>query len=476
MNRILKLIFLFLFSIQILPQNSQGQSPIVKLNIKFPPPDTLSPEVSLKIPEVFEGYPIYSRDSIYLLSADISDDSKQTRIKINDKDLGNKSNGQTALQVGLKLGENNINFIFSDKSGNSTRKNIKFFYDPNADVTPPIIFFDPPFENVTRGIKVVPKDSFDSLVVISGSYSDQSNILGIWINGIKVDSISNNKFYYTFRNNVPDTIRVRIADEFGNLNKYSVVIESTPDFLIKTNLNQINYLAFIIAIDSYRDSKFNDLSGPIKDGENLAKVLSDYYNFNKRNIKILKNPTRKQIITTFDNYRKSLNENDNLLIFYAGHGFYDKETETGYWLPSDADADNTSNWIPNSAIRDYLNGIKTQHTLVISDACFASSLLREPFQDADRSINEIYKYKSRKAIVSGSDDAPDRSVFVEYLLKYLKSIDKPYFTAQDLFNKIKEPVINNSKTSQIPEYKSIPNTGDEGMSGDFIFARKTTKE
>lgn len=473
MNRLVYyILFSFLLLIETLPQTTRGQSGYIKLDIKFPPPDTLVPQVNFELPQVYEGYPIYSRDSVYTLNCLISDDSKKIRAMINDQDFGFFIPGAIVLKVNLKLGENKVKFLFTDKANNSTKKEVNFFYDPGADVTPPVLILDPPFRELTRGIQVVEKDSFDSLVAISGEFSDQSKILGIWVNGFPVDSISKSRFYFAFRGAIPDTVELKIADIYGNLTLFSAKMEEPKELILGTELKEITYYALIITINSYSDPKFNDLDGPIKDGQNLARVLEESYNFEKRNIKILKNATRAQIIKAFDEYKKKLDEKCNLLIFYAGHGKYDEDTETGYWLPSDANYENTSNWIQNSSVRDYLKAIRTQHTLVISDACFAGSILRDFFPDADKSINEIYKSKSRKAIISGDVVAPDKSVFVEYLIQYLKSIERPYFAAQDLFNKLKGPVINNSKTNQIPEYKSILLTGDEGQQGDFIFSKK----
>lgn len=452
-------------------QVAKIQSNPIRLSIKYPPPDTIKPEIEFQLPKVYTGFPIYSKDSVYLLSGVLNDNSNKIRVKVNDKDLGVYSSGPIALNINLVQGENRTTIIFEDKSNNLFKKEITFNYDPQADIISPTVSLNSPFSDVTRGIQIVNKDSFDSIAAISGTFSDQSDILGIWINGSKVDSFYNKSFYFPFYKKIPDSVEIVIADVFGNMSTHSAVMEESPEILIGSDLGEVNYHALIITVGKYTDPAFNDLDGPIKDGQNLAKVLNEYYGFDKANIKILKNATRGQIIKVFDEYKKKLDENDNLLLFYAGHGKFDEDTETGYWLPSDASADNSANWLPNSAIRDYLRGIKTQHTLLISDACFASSILRDPFPGAEKSINEIYKVKSRKAIISGNDEAPDKSIFVEYLIDNLKKIDKQYFPAQYLFNRIKEPVINNSKTGQIPEYKSIPFTGDEGLAGDFVFTR-----
>ena len=37
-----------------------------------------------------------------------------------------------------------------------------------------------------------------------------------------------------------------------------------------------------------------------------------------------------------EDYRDSKSENDNVLIFYAGHRWLDEQADRGYWLPVDA--------------------------------------------------------------------------------------------------------------------------------------------
>ena len=35
---------------------------------------------------------------------------------------------------------------------------------------------------------------------------------------------------------------------------------------------------------------------------------------------------------------------DTVIIFYAGHGYYDEDTELGYWLPADAEKEFTAGY------------------------------------------------------------------------------------------------------------------------------------
>ena len=76
--------------------------------------------------------------------------------------------------------------------------------------------------------------------------------------------------------------------------------------------------------------------------------------------------------------REALDEEDNLLIYYAGHGKLDESQELGYWLPIDAEQGNNINWISNKAITDILNVIEAKHILVVADSCYAGTLTQTP--------------------------------------------------------------------------------------------------
>src|SRR5258705_3625087 len=81
----------------------------------------------------------------------------------------------------------------------------------------------------------------------------------------------------------------------------------------------------------------------------------------------------------------------------------------------------------------------------------------------------LYKDPSRKAITSGNlSEVPDKSPFIEFLLKKLNENEDKYLPAQQLFSRIFEPVSNNS--SATPQFGVIQGAGDQG--GDFIFIRK----
>jgi len=239
-----------------------------------------------------------------------------------------------------------------------------------------------------------------------------------------------------------------------------------------------NYYALIIGIDKYK-APWPTLGNAVNDAKALEKSLRANYKFD--NFKTLYNEqaTRDAIIKELEALEAKVKEGDNVFIYYSGHGDFKKELNKGFWVPVDAEGSSTSKYISNSDIQTYINGIKSKHTLLISDACFSGDIFRgntvsTPFEESEKYYKEVHNLVSRQAITSGGlepvmDGGKEgHSVFAYYLLKILDGNQGKYFDASQLYTKIKIPVINNSE--QTPKFSPIKNSGDEG--GQFIFIKK----
>lgn len=264
----------------------------------------------------------------------------------------------------------------------------------------------------------------------------------------------------------------RSVPVFNKEESISIVSDEYTEYVV-SELKERKYYALLIGIEEYQDENITDLNHPVTDAESIAEVLRNYYTFEKEDIRLLKNPSRSAIIESLDLLSNTITEKDQLLIFYAGHGIWDQKLNQGYWLPTNASSKNKAEWISNSTIRDYIGGINTKHTLLITDACFSGGIFKErdvQFNNG-RAILEMYKLSSRKAITSGTlKTVPDESVFLKYLSQRLIDNTSILLSAEELFNSFKIAVINNSKNGQVPQYGAIYQAGDEG--GDFIFLRK----
>ena len=144
----------------------------------------------------------------------------------------------------------------------------------------------------------------------------------------------------------------------------------------------------------------------------------------------------------------------------------------GYWLPSNAAQDSRIQWLSNAELRDYMNGMKAKHTLIIADACFSGSIFTGGYRDFEEfACEEMAKLKSRRAMTSGANTVvPDNSVFFKYLVQKLKENNSSCLSAENLYSKIKPAVIYNSPNNHVPQFGVLPQTGDEG--GNFVFKRR----
>jgi hypothetical protein len=233
-------------------------------------------------------------------------------------------------------------------------------------------------------------------------------------------------------------------------------------------LNPGNYYALIIANNNYISPELTGLKRPITDAQALKEILLTKYTFELKNIYTLYDSRRETLIMTLDEIQKKLTTEDNLLIFYAGHGKMDEESGNGYWLLADASASSRVNWFSNSALTDYIRAIKAKHIFLIADACYAGSIFvaRGVFDNAPPSIVDIYKNRSRTAMTSGgTTEVNDESKFTEIILDVLNNNIERYLTSSQLFRAIERPVMNSSRTA--PRFGVIQNVND--MQGDFVF-------
>jgi Caspase domain len=238
------------------------------------------------------------------------------------------------------------------------------------------------------------------------------------------------------------------------------------------------FRALIMGVSKYEFESpgLPSLDQPVIDAQRVYDSLIKHYTFEAEDVILLKDPTRQQIIDAFEKLSNETSEKDNVLVFYAGHGVWDKQKDLGYWLPSDASLDSKSHWIANSQIKDYFssNVIRSKHTLLITDACFGGSIFKTRSVSSETLVRiaEMYRETSRTAMTSGNlSTVPDKSIFIQQFVKKLVDNTDDYLPARQLFTRIYEPIVNNSSTN--PLYGVIQGAGDEG--GDFIFIRRESK-
>ena len=136
--------------------------------------------------------------------------------------------------------------------------------------------------------------------------------------------------------------------------------------------------ALVIGNNEY--AHLPDLKTARGDAQAVAKLLETRYGFKTT---VLLNADRYAILSTLNKLRAELSEDDNLLIYYAGHGELDRANDRGNWLPVDAEPDSTANWISNIQITDVLNSMLIRQIMVVADSCYSGTLTRAALAQLD---------------------------------------------------------------------------------------------
>ncbi|MEK6743369.1 MAG: caspase family protein [Nitrospirota bacterium] len=242
-----------------------------------------------------------------------------------------------------------------------------------------------------------------------------------------------------------------------------------------------NYWALIIGINDYPNLPPSmQLQAARPDAQEIASVLQKRYGFAKERMIQLydKKASRDDIILALETLAATVSDKDSLLIYYAGHGEYNKNTKRGVWIPSDAVQAKQSTFVSNADIKDYLESIKARHIYTISDSCFSESLMGKTRSlGGDRAIKELYSARSRWILTSGGlYPVPDKakgnhSTFAYHLLRLLEKNENQYLTPMQIINEIM-PLVSN-ESPQTPKSAPVAMAGDEG--GQFIFTLASFK-
>lgn len=159
-----------------------------------------------------------------------------------------------------------------------------------------------------------------------------------------------------------------------------------------------SYHALIIGINDYK--YLPTLETAVNDAQAVSRILKNDYGFK---VTTLINASRGEIVEALDEYRETLTADDNLLIYYAGHGWLDEEVDRGYWLPSNAKPNRRTNWVSNATITDTLKSLYAKHVMVIADSCYSGTLTRAAavgFRDQNY-LRRMAAKQARVALVSG---------------------------------------------------------------------------
>lgn len=373
--------------------------------------------------------------------------------------------------------------IYSNKNRDTVTHNNTHSMKAQIEKPTPAVNRDTPYIAITspamqRGVKLT---SRESRLSVTGTVTAADGVAEVTVNGQSATLGGSGTF--------SAEILLRPGDNQITVTALGVNrIQATEQFTISRETGQVAtlkpltpitsgaYYALIIGNNVYRNME--RLKTAVNDATAVDQTLKEFYGFQT---KLLLNATRKETLSAINEFRKKLGEKDNLLIYYAGHGEFDREAGKAYWLPVDAQRDDPTEWIIADDITSSIKRLSSKHVLIVSDSCYSGTLTRSARTELKNTgereafLKKMTERSSRTLMASGGnepvadDGGSGHSIFADSFLQALKEIDRPIFSADELFyHHIKSRVAG--KSDQVPEYNEIRNSGHDG--GDFLFVRQ----
>lgn len=241
-----------------------------------------------------------------------------------------------------------------------------------------------------------------------------------------------------------------------------------------------NNYALFFANDNYQNnSDFGNLKNPVTDATAIAEELQDMYGFTT---KVYPNYSRSQVYSVLEKWQnRSFGKDDQLFLFFSGHGTFWEFTKKGYFVPNTRSTDYGA-YIELTDLGNIVTQIPCQHILLAVDACYSGTIDQEiafkgpNFQRPKQSKtternNTIFRQlrnPSRLLITSGgkqrTPDGKKHSPFANALLSKLRaaySYGDGLCTYQDLLSQLE-------RVSPTPHQGELP--GHE--QGGFVFVAK----
>ncbi len=359
---------------------------------------------------------------------------------------------------------------------------------------PSIEIFNPPVFITRSGAPTVRARSGDSIRVISGKIDAPAGLRKAVFNSKPLSTDSSGSFQASVDiSGQPKNVLIEAEDMLGARAQFSfdlvpIVEASQPANIDENRLGRVaqeidfgRYFALVIGNNEYKH--FPALKTAVNDASVIAGLLESKYGFETR---LITNADRYTILSALNEIKGKMGPRDNLLVYYAGHGERDAKSLQGYWLPVDAEALNTANWIPNTAISGILNTIDARHILVIADSCYSGLMTRSSVARLDAQLNDsqlkkwlkvMSKTRSRTVLTSGGlqpvldSGGGQHSIFAGFLISELSRLESP-IDAYRVYLEVSQKVQQKSLElgfEQVPTYAPIQHTGHSG--GEFVFVK-----
>ncbi|MEG4172023.1 MULTISPECIES: caspase family protein [unclassified Microcoleus] len=266
-----------------------------------------------------------------------------------------------------------------------------------------------------------------------------------------------------------------LTEEIENLDR-AMILEAVEFEPVK----QGRSLVVTIGINEY--VHWQKLKNAVQDAIGLQQTLIDKLGFSAPIPPLLNEAATKAAIESLieDQLREELQEDDNLVLFFAGHGHTRTDKvggkvvgETGFIVPVEARGPKEywSDYIQIDPLLQSISRLPARHILVILDSCHSGFALGEAmksFRDAVRYERDLSNRISRKVITSARREQlaldggpiPGHSLFTGTLVDGFNwgkaDLDgNGLITSSELGLFIQQQVAQASQSNQTPDFGSF---------------------
>jgi WD40 repeat protein len=246
----------------------------------------------------------------------------------------------------------------------------------------------------------------------------------------------------------------------------------------------------LIGIDKYLHWQI--LSNPVSDCQGFFRVLTEHYGFSEQDlIHENRQPLYDEQATTDNIYdelyrlsdkdefgRPRIGPEENLIIYFAGHGHLDRNINQGHWISVETPlprnikpSEFEKKTISVSKVVQILSNVQAHHVVLIVDACFPQAFARKVVEvPHSTDPSPVEEKPSRWVLTSGRlEPVMDKSPFAEALRNLLERNDQSRLSIVKLGAEVMEQVgktgLQNAWSSSLTE-----NSHD---GGEFFFYRQS---
>ena len=384
------------------------------------------PSADLDPPILFLEVPPETKATEFVIQGSVTDDSGVAKVKVDGKEVSVSQDGDFTARVPLFEGENEIRVAATDTHGNMETNRFVLSHRPEPiDRVGPDIRILTPVPNRARGLQREIHIDTD-FVTVSGTASDPSGVSEVSVQGAEAQRTGENFTAEVQLTRGDNLIRITARDTLGNVSEKEITVYHSQ--YVRAGKDY----ALLFAVDDYDD--WPELQNPVSDAESIQRDLEGIYGFQTE---LIKNPTSAGIFETFRRYAEmDYADNDQLFIFFAGHGYFDETFKSGYLVARDTrkpeDDSGMQSYVSHSVIRDIIDRMRCKHILLVLDTCYSGTFdrliamrgraetLSERLTETD--IQRKFQYTTRWYLTSGGNEIVyDDSPFVHQLLEALRS-------------------------------------------------------